>query len=181
MFHPYDVYNYAMRDFLRSPKNYVIAAMVAVMSFVLLIYAPSIAFVVKFASNGQPASEVVRALWIVFTTPPLEVLAWDLYFMIIVSLLIGVNVSLLIAYSKLQIRRRGLRIAGFLSIFVSLLGAGCAACGVTILASISYALGGVGLLTFFADQSTLIGYLGIVMLLLSCYTLARGLNAPLVC
>lgn len=105
-------------------------------------------------------------------------------FTIVASFLFGINIAFLVYY----IRRRQVGSHGRAAEWNSLgglvsgvLGVGCAACGSIILTSFLTALGAGGLLLWLPLHGAEFGLLGIVLLSVSIYQLAKRINDPLVC
>ena len=104
---------------------------------------------------------------------------------VVVSLLVGINLSLLIYY----IRRR--RVAapltktgasvGFLGMVSGFFGIGCAACGSVIVTGFLTSIGALGLLAFLPFHGAEFGMLAILLLSYSLYELCKRIADPLVC
>ncbi|MEX0877692.1 MAG: hypothetical protein WDZ40_02390 [Candidatus Spechtbacterales bacterium] len=105
---------------------------------------------------------------------------------IAISILLGVNIPMLVfmisknRLSKQRIQKRGVfsSIGGTMSGF---LGVGCAACGSLILTPLLASLGATGLLVILPFKGAEFGILGVMLLLVSIYVLAKKINDPLVC
>lgn len=69
-------------------------------------------------------------------------------------------------------------VAGF---FAALFGAGCAACGPVLGATLLASIGGASLVALFPFGGQEIGYFGVLLLALSAFSLYRALKKPLVC
>lgn len=98
------------------------------------------------------------------------------------SILGAFNLALAYVYIKLRgevILKSGLY-SGF-GLVLAFLGVGCAACGTAFLATIFSFLGLSSVLEIFPYHGQEIGYVGIIVLFLATYTLAKKVAQPLVC
>lgn len=71
--------------------------------------------------------------------------------------------------------------ASALGSIAAFVGIGCASCGPLLAASFVSSLGGVTASTMLPFGGAEIGYIGIILLAFSAYTLVRALEKPLVC
>lgn len=98
------------------------------------------------------------------------------------SLLGGINLALAYLYIKLRgelIIKSGLYSG--IGLFFAFLGIGCAACGTAFLSIILGFFGFSAVLDILPYQGEEIGYLGIILLAVTTYTLAKKVAAPAVC
>ncbi len=94
----------------------------------------------------------------------------------------GINISLF--YTYIQVRGRVLLKSGLYSgagLFFAFLGVGCAACGAAFLTTILSVFGFGALLTVLPYKGEEIGYLGLLILSIATYSLAKKVTAPNVC
>lgn len=106
----------------------------------------------------------------------------DMAYAIVLSLLIGINASLLLFYLK----RYGLHVeagasAAALGTFTALLGFGCAACGTLFFTTLLTSVAGVGIATAIPIDGWIFQIAGIALLLFSIMKLARAITEPHVC
>jgi len=104
---------------------------------------------------------------------------------VLIAFLFGVNASLLWYYAA---RARGIvqsnrtltftGLGGFVS---GLFGIGCAACGAILFAGVLKLLGIAWLVTYLPLHGAEFGVLGVVLLLVTSYSLIKRINDPLVC
>ena len=96
------------------------------------------------------------------------------YYLLLVALLFGVNVSLSICYFK---QAGKMNVSGLGGIVVSLFGLGCASCGSLILAPIlgTAIAGGIPFLPFGGLE---ISILGVVLLIWSMHVLVKKIDQP---
>lgn len=98
------------------------------------------------------------------------------------SFLGGINIAL--AYLYIKIRGERIFKSGLysgLGLILAFLGVGCAACGTAFLSVILSFLGFSTMLEILPYKGQEIGYVGIVLLFVATYTLAKKVTAPLVC
>lgn len=102
---------------------------------------------------------------------------------IIISVLIGMNVSLMF-----YILRRQKSTLGGNSVMISalgttsgLFGVGCAACGSLIFTGLVSTAGGVGLITLLPFRGQEFGVIGVVALSYATYFLVQKINRPVIC
>ena len=98
------------------------------------------------------------------------------------SLLGGINLSL--AYTYIRIRGDAILKSGLYSgigLFLAFLGIGCAACGTALLSVILGFFGFSAMLSLLPYQGQEIGYIGLIILSMATYVLARKVSTPLVC
>lgn len=108
---------------------------------------------------------------------------FDTLLLITISILIGINVALIMLY--VRARRTFLRSAGaaggLFGTITALFGFGCAACGTLAVSPLLVALGASGALALLPFGGEELKYVGILLLILSVYFLARDINKPDVC
>lgn len=98
------------------------------------------------------------------------------------SFLGGINLSLAYTYMRLRgdvIVRSGLYSG--IGLFFAFLGIGCAACGTALLSVILGFFGFTAMLAVLPYQGEEIGYIGLIILCIATYTLAKKVSAPTVC
>lgn len=98
------------------------------------------------------------------------------------SFLGGINLSLAYTYVKLRgeiIARSGLYSG--MGLLLAIVGIGCAACGTALLSVILGFFGLSAMLNILPYQGVEIGYIGLIILLMATYVLAKKVAAPAVC
>lgn len=104
-------------------------------------------------------------------------------YLILVSILFSINISLLIYYIRRRLSGDGCKsihvttFGGFIS---SILGVGCAACGSIIFTTL-LGTSSSGLLIYLPFHGFEFGFLGFSLLILSTYYIIKKINDPLVC
>ncbi len=98
------------------------------------------------------------------------------------SLLGGINLSM--AYTYMRLRGDVILHSGLYSgigLFTAFLGIGCVACGTAFLSILLSFFGFSAILNFLPYKGEEIGYIGILILCLATYSLAKKVTAPNVC
>ena len=112
-----------------------------------------------------------------------DIALFDLLYLLTIAVLIGINISLVFSYVRMRrerMRTTGVA-SGLLGTLAGLLGLGCAACGTFVLSPLLVTIGAGGLIAALPFGGEELKYLGIILLLLSAYLLARDVNKAAVC
>jgi hypothetical protein len=94
----------------------------------------------------------------------------------------GINLALLYTYMKIRggiIMKSGLYSG--VGLFLAFIGVGCAACGSVLLSIILGLFGFAAILEKLPYQGQEVGYLGLLLISIATYTLAKKVMAPAVC
>ncbi|WKZ29631.1 MAG: hypothetical protein QY323_02775 [Patescibacteria group bacterium] len=94
------------------------------------------------------------------------------------AVLFGINVAFIVRYMRRQVRMHRAAGASALGVLVGLLGVGCAACGSALFASLLGTGSALAALPLRGQEFT---WLGIALVLLSTFSLARKLVEPEAC
>lgn len=172
-----------MKRVFRNSRYVLLALASSVVVFIGILITSSLPFVVSLFEGISPSAfDAAKLAFAVIVTTPFEMSAFELLFAVLVSLLIGMNVSLLTFFTRLY--RALPRSAGVVSSVGSLgalLGAGCAACGSVFLVSLLSTIGGSGFLALLPYGGEELRLLGLGLLITSSYVLVRSINRPPVC
>jgi hypothetical protein len=98
------------------------------------------------------------------------------------SFLGGINLSL--AYTYIRLRGEAILHSGLYSgagLLLAFLGIGCAACGTAFLSVLLGFFGFSAMLDVLPFEGVEVGYVGLMILLIATYALAKKVAAPLVC
>ena len=102
-----------------------------------------------------------------------------------IAFLFGVNASLLWYYAararRLTKADRSLTFTGLGGFISGLFGIGCAACGTILFAGLVKLLGIAWLVTYLPLHGAEFGMVGVVLLLITSYSLIKRINDPLLC
>lgn len=102
---------------------------------------------------------------------------------IVIALLCGIYIAFITYFLKRRIKeakKSGIT-TGFLGIGSSVLGVGCAACGSLLLMSSVLSIGATSLLAYFPLKGSEFGILGVILLSISIYLVAKKIQNPVVC
>jgi len=164
------------------PGYAALAIAAAAFTFVVTLIAHNFRFLFDFLSLQQVSLSDAMMFLPIFViesiagTPRL-----DLILAAISAVLIGIVVSLSLFYARMHRAAPSLASGvGFLGAISAFLGFGCAACGTVFLASaFAGSLGGIAALLPYGGKE--ISFLGIGLLGMAAYTLARSISRPAVC
>ncbi len=105
----------------------------------------------------------------------------DQIIIITIAILNGINLSLLIFYLRDKVRNLKMATLSSVGLVMALLGIGCASCGSIILTTFLGVGFSVGLLGWLPWHGLEISLVGIILLLVSIYLLAKKISQPKVC
>ncbi|MCW9054409.1 MAG: hypothetical protein OQJ98_00260 [Candidatus Pacebacteria bacterium] len=130
-----------------------------------------------------PLSQKAGLLMSLLTSFSASVPTVSVVFIVVASVLFGINAALLAYYIK--VRQGGLgggsTVLSIGGVVASFLGIGCAACGTIILTSLLGLLGGAGLVALLPFGGAEFGVLGGVALLYSTWFILENISKPLTC
>ena len=155
---------------------------VAIIFFWGTVLLQSISFL-KFASTYTPSEfwarfRIIFQVWGFFK---INSTLWSRWLVFLVSILAGINFSMLIFYLRRKIKLEKSAGTGFVGIIVGIFGVGCASCGSVVLSSIFGYTATTNFLATLPFHGIEIGILGLLLLLLSIYLLASKIQNPSVC
>ncbi len=168
--------------FSRKDSRYVMICVTFAFLFLLLLVENGASALVILSFDALP---IFRRLLLAFQTffdITSTFTASTLILAVLGSCLGGINLSLAYTYMRLRgdvIVRSGLYSG--LGLFVAFLGIGCAACGTALLSVIFGFFGFSAMLQILPYEGMEIGYIGLLILCLASYTLAKKVAAPNVC
>src|SRR3989338_7478359 len=164
------------------PWYIVLALAVAFLLLLLAIWLPNISFLKHVVvSESYSFANKVSIFWSYFGFWGTNFTPLTRAFILIVAILSGSNVALLVYYLKHRIKLERSAGIGILGVFTGLLGIGCASCGSVLLASfigLSAAAAFTGFLPLMGIEFSIIG---VLILLISIYLVAKKIQNPLVC
>lgn len=169
----------ALKETFSSREGWIAAlaaALLVVLLSVVLSNLKLLGFILKeeYFSIGLKFKSVLQTLWGGRVTFAHEGGAVTLA----LALLTGVNVALIERYMRRQVRLHRAAGASAIGVLVGLLGVGCAACGSALFASI---LGTGGALATLPLRGQEFSWIGIVLVIISTFSLARKLVEPEAC
>ncbi len=104
-------------------------------------------------------------------------------YVVITVVLFGLNLAMISYYLKYRIsniKKSGLTL-GFFGLLATLFGLGCSACGPLLITSLLSLFGASGILMFLPFKGEELGIIGVLMLLISIYMLAKEIESPSSC
>ncbi|PLX24512.1 hypothetical protein C0580_05030 [Candidatus Parcubacteria bacterium] len=162
----------------KNIKYILLAFGISFVYILLAVIIPSYSFINFFLDYNYPVFGLPKLVYGFFIA---NSTVWTLSMTILISILSGINFSMLIFYLKRRISKEKKFGVGFGGMLIGLLGVGCASCGSIILSSIfgfTAATGFLGILPFKGFE---LGIVGVVLLALSIYFLSRKIENPLLC
>lgn len=169
---------------LRHYNYFVLALLVGLLVLGVAILLPSFSLLATvFADSTVPLADKLHLLWSLLGSLATNFTTLSAFTTVMISLLVGVNVSLIAYLHKRQ--KEKLSVGGVavssVGTFLGMFGVGCAACGSLVLTALLSSVGGVGLLTILPFQGQEIGILGVLALSFATYFLIQNITRPLIC
>ncbi len=166
-------------------KSYLtVAAGVAIVVFAFAVWLPNLSLLFSIITDSTiPVSIKLTFPLHLLTSITTNFTVLSASYTIAIALLTGINIALITNYVQIQreyVSKAGMT-AGSLGIISGVFGLGCAACGSLILTSILGTAGGASLITLLPLKGSEFGILGVTLLLVSTYLLAKQITKPLVC
>lgn len=172
----------SIKEVMANKSYLMLILIVALATFLFSIWLPNLSFVKEIITSQYfGVSEKISILFNSLRAFQTNFRPFGRVAMVIISLLFGLNISLLAFYLKRRIALQkvaGMSMGGMLA---GLIGIGCASCGSVIIASIfgiSAATAFIGLLPFGGQEFSVIG---IIVLSLSNIYISKKIQEPLVC
>lgn len=173
---------FSLRVMLKKPTYIFLILAVSLIIFLISIWLPSkdlveFIFTSQYLTIGEKLKFLGSLLGVIKTNFSLAARI----FVIILSLLGGINIALFTFYLKRRITLQWSAGVGLLGIIGGLLGVGCASCGSVILTSLigfSATAGLIGILPFDGLEFAIVG---VGILYFSIYLLSKKINDPLLC
>lgn len=162
-------------------KNFKYILLALVISFIYLLVAiliPSYSIIKFFWGSSMPIFNLIKLAIDFFISNSTNLTRT---FVLIISILSGLNFSMLVFYLKKRISLQKNIGTGFLGMIAGILGIGCASCGSIILSSIFGLTAATNFLRVLPFNGLEFGIVGILLLLLSIYFLSTKIQNPLIC
>jgi hypothetical protein len=104
---------------------------------------------------------------------------------VLIALFFGINAALLWYYvaraKRLSKADRSLTFTGVGGFVSGIFGIGCAACGTILLTAVAQLFGAAWLITYLPLHGAEFGVLGVALLVLTTYSLAKRIDDPMLC
>ena len=172
----------SLKEVFKKPSYAILALVVSFVIYVVSIWLPSKDLLrLVFNSELFDFGEKIKFLWNMFGLIKTNFTITSGTFVVILSLLGGVNMTLFTFYFKRRVKLQKSAGVGLIGIIVGFLGIGCASCGSIVLSSLigfSAAVSFVGFLPFHGLEFAIIG---IVVIIVSIYLIAKKIQNPLLC
>ncbi|PIR84038.1 hypothetical protein COU18_01370 [Candidatus Kaiserbacteria bacterium CG10_big_fil_rev_8_21_14_0_10_51_14] len=168
----------------RKPPYALAALLVAAVAFAMAVWMPNLGLIAQVITD--PSATLIQKVALPVTlllsiSTNFSVLSAP--YTIAIPILFGVNVAMMIYYWKRRIgaAKGAMMTAGFSGMASGIFGIGCAACGSFLLTSILSSFGAAGALFILPLRGGEFGILGVVLLGLSIFLVAKHITNPLVC
>lgn len=172
---------YSLRQVYRNPSYVLLSAVVFLLTIGFILLAPNwglIAQVVQ-VSGLMAGTKLALSLLLSIQT---NMTSLDATFAFAVSLLFGINVSLLVY--RIQISKKvnqGSATTSGVGLFAGLLGIGCASCGTVLVSAFVPLVGAGGALTFLPLGGQELLVVAVLLLGFSIWKLSKDIATPATC
>lgn len=167
-----------------KPIYVFLAFIVSFIVFAFAVWLPNISLIVNIMGHSeipflQKINLPISLLGSIFTNFTLLSASYT----VVIAVLFGVNLSMIVYYLRHKItetKQNGIAV-GFFGMASGVIGMGCASCGTVLLTSIFSLLGASWMLSFLPLRGGEFGILGVILLLISFYAMAKKIQNPAVC
>lgn len=162
-----------------SKIQYILLAFsITIIYLLLAVMMPSISIIKFFWGTEFPVFKLVKLSvdFFLYNSATSTIILT-----LIISVLSGVNISMLVFYLRRRIAKEKEMGVGFVGMIFGFLGLGCASCGSVILSSILGLTAANGFLRIMPFNGLEFGILGVVLLIVSIYLLSVKIENPLLC
>jgi len=184
MIEPARVIFQAGREVFARPSYLALAVAISALTFALLLWAPNYRLIASvFTAPNVALSLKVRLLLSLLGAVATSFDALALFNAVTIPLLFGVDIALIAFFLRQRIAQspRGELAASVGGAASGLIAAGCAACGPFLLVTVLSLFGATGALALLPWHGGELGLLGVALLLLSIYLIARRIVASMFC
>ena len=173
----------AFTEVFKNKSYLLLSGVVALLTFAFAVWLPNIRLLFSLVTDPTvPVSVKISFPIRLFESIATNFTTLSASYTIAIALLAGINVALFVYYVKRQRQlAQGSLAVGSVGIVSGILGMGCAACGSLILTSLLGTAGGIGVIAFLPLRGSEFGILGVVLLGIATYLLAKQINKPMVC
>lgn len=174
----------ALQKVFRKPTYMILALITSSAVFAFAVWLPNLPLIVQVmghpgVSFSQKLDLPISLLGSIITNFTLLSASYT----IAIAILFGINVSMIIYFLRRrvdEVKQTGLA-TGLFGITSGVIGMGCAACGSFLLTSILSLVGASGILAFLPLNGGEFGILGVILLGMSLYTIAKKIQDPAIC
>jgi hypothetical protein len=172
----------SLRVVFSRPAYIILAIIIALIFFSASILVPKYELLVYIFTSGLfDAGAKFQIFWSLLTSLKTNFTLISIIFIIILSILFGINITTLIFYFKKRIASYNAAGSSILGMISGFLGIGCVSCGSVVLSAIFGFSATVTFLSFLPFGGLEFGVLGVFALFLSIYLIARKIQDPIVC
>ena len=174
----------ALQKVFQKPLYVILTLVISTAVFVFAVWFPNISLIVKIM--GHPGISFSEKLYLPISLLGSIVTNFTLLsamYTIAIAILFGVNFSMIIYFLHrriVDVKQNGITM-GFFGIASGVIGMGCAACGSFLLTSILSLFGATWILSFLPLTGGEFGILGVILLTISFYVIAKQIQNPAVC
>ena len=174
----------ALQKVFAKPLFVLLALITSAAVFAFAVWLPNIPLIVQVM--GHPGAPFLQKLDLPITllgSIATNFTPLSASYTIAIAILFGVNLSMIVYFlgrRVAEVRGSGVA-AGFFGIMSGVVGMGCAACGSLLLTSILSLVGASWLLSYVPLAGGEFGILGMILLSVSIYLIAKNIQNPAVC
>jgi len=174
----------ALKKVFKKPSYILLALVSMFLVFAVSVWLPNIPLIIKIMGHGgitfnQKVGIPVSLLGSIYTNFTLISAIYTIF----ISLFFGINLAMFVFFLKRKIntlQKSGMT-TGFLGLLSGIVGVGCAACGSLVLASLLSLFGSTWIITLLPLKGEEFGILGVILLMISIYMVAKQIEDPAVC
>jgi len=174
----------ALQKVFRRPAYIILALVVSMAVFVFAVWLPNIPLIVSVMGHSEiPFSEKFNFPISLLGSIVTNFTLLSASYTIAIAILFGVNLAMVTYFLRrriVEVKRDGV-VTGFLGLVSGVIGMGCAACGSLLLTSILSFLGATWILSFLPLAGGEFGILGVILLSVSIYLIAKKIQNPAAC
>jgi len=174
----------ALQKVFRKLTYAILALCASVVVFAFAVWLPNISLIVKVMGHpGISFSQKLNLPISLLSSIVTNFTPLSASYTIAVAVLFGVNLAMMVYYLRRKIdevAQSGIT-TGFFGIVSGVVGMGCAACGSFLLTSILSLFGASWILSFLPLGGGEFGVLGVILLSVSIYLIAKQIQNPAVC
>ncbi|MAF14106.1 MAG: hypothetical protein CMI53_04425 [Parcubacteria group bacterium] len=172
----------SFKQVFKRPGNIFLAFFLAVLFFYISLWLGNIEVLRTAAASGFFSFGVLLKM---FLSPAFLMATsftfWTSVYAVVLSILFSINFVLFIAYVKRKITSQKSVGTGLVGTVAGFLGVGCSACGSAVLSAIFGVTAASSVLSVLPFNGDEFRFIGIALLLISIYLVAKRLQDPLVC
>lgn len=171
-----------LKRIFRLPQYIFIALFSSSAILVISIWLPNLGLVKNvILSNTIATSDKMLFLWNSLGAIQTNFTLFSASLLISVSILVGLNMSMMVYYFKQRIAFQKSSGTGIAGLFLGFIGVGCASCGSILLSSIIGVGAAASFIGFLPFKGLEFSFLSIAILIFSFYITAKKASDPLVC